>query len=56
MGIQLKGLFGGFSGKTVPLIGAITKGRSIITSLHTPSSKASTKKQIDQRYKFDKTI
>jgi hypothetical protein len=52
MGIQLKGPFGGFSGKTGGLIGAMTKGRSIITSLHTPSSKAPTKKQIDQRFKF----
>jgi hypothetical protein len=52
MGTQLKGPFGGFSGKTGGLIGAISKGRSIITSLHTPSSKAPTKKQIDQRFKF----
>jgi hypothetical protein len=52
MGIQLKGPFGGFSGKTGPLIGAIARGRSIITSLHTPSNKPPTKKQIDQRLKF----
>lgn len=52
MGILLKGPFGGFSGKTGSLIGAMTKGRNIITTLHTPSSKAPTKKQIDQRFKF----
>lgn len=52
MGIQFKGPFGGFSGKTGPLIGIISKGKSIITSLRTPSSRPPTQKQIDQRFKF----
>jgi len=52
MGIQLKGPFGGFSGKTGGLVGTMKKGRNIITSVHTPSSKAPTKKQTDQRFKF----
>jgi hypothetical protein len=52
MGIQFKGPFGGFTGKTGPLIGIMSKGRSIITSLHTPSNKEPTQKQMDQRNKF----
>lgn len=52
MGTQLKGPFGGFSGKTGPLIGIIARGKSIITSLHKPSNKPPTKGQLDQRKKF----
>jgi hypothetical protein len=52
MGTQLKGPFGGFAGKTGPLIGIISKGKSIITSLHRPSSQKPTQKQTDQRNKF----
>ena len=51
MGTQTKGPLGGFSGKTGPLIGVISKGKNIITSLHTKSKKV-TQKQLDQRAKF----
>ena len=52
MGSQLKGPFGGFSGKTGPLPGIIARGKSFITSLHTPSKKTPTQRQLDQRNKF----
>lgn len=52
MGIQLKGPLGAFSGKVGSIIGSVVKGRNIITSLHTKSSKAPTKAQDDQRKKF----
>src|SRR5690349_7242553 len=52
MVIQLKGPFGGFSGKTDGLVGTMKKVRNIITSVPIPSSKAPAKKQTDQRFKF----
>jgi hypothetical protein len=52
MGTQLKGPLGAFRGKVGSIIGSVVKGRNIITSLHTKSSKPPTKAQLDQRTKF----
>jgi hypothetical protein len=52
MGTQLKGPLGAFRGKVGNIIGSVVKGRNIITSLHTKSSKPPTKAQLDQRRKF----
>lgn len=52
MGTQLKGPLGAFRGKVGSIIGSVVKGRNIITSLHTKSSKLPTKAQLDQRIKF----
>jgi len=52
MGIQSDGMFGGFYGKTGPLIGRRVKGKSLVTALHHPSTKASTESQLVQQDKF----
>lgn len=52
MGTQLKGPLSAFRGKVGTIIGTIVKGRNIVTSLHTRSSKLPTQAQLDQRRKF----
>jgi hypothetical protein len=52
MGTQLKGPLGAFRGKIGSIIGSVVKGRNIVTSLHTKSSKPPTQAQLDQRNKF----
>jgi hypothetical protein len=52
MGTQLKGPLGAFRGKVGSIIGTVVKGRNIVTSLHTKSSKPPTQAQLDQRIKF----
>ena len=52
MGIQDSGSFGGFRGKTGPLVGRRVKGKNVITGLHYPSSKPATELQVQQQDRF----
>jgi hypothetical protein len=52
MGIQDNGAFGGFHGKTGPLIGRRVKGQNIVGPLPHPSNKPSTALQVVQHQKF----
>lgn len=52
MGIIRKGILGGFSKKTGPLVGAIYRNQNVIKSVPLKSTKAPTQPQLDQRMKF----
>lgn len=52
MGIIRKGILGGFSKKTGPLVGAIYRNQNVIKMVPVKSSKAATQAQLDQRLKF----
>lgn len=52
MGIIRKGILGGFSKKTGPLVGAIYRNQNVIKTVPVKSSKAPTQPQLNQRMKF----
>jgi len=52
MGIIRKGILGGFSKKTGPLVGAIYRNQNVIRTVPVKSEKAPTQPQLDQRMKF----
>lgn len=52
MGIQDSGPFGGFRGKTGPLVGRRVKGKNVITGLHYTSNKPATELQLQQQERF----
>jgi hypothetical protein len=52
MGIIRQGIFGGFEGKTGPLVGRKVRGKSVITAVPHQPAASGTKMQLDQRLKF----
>jgi len=52
MGIIRKGILGGFSKKTGPLVGAIYRKQNVIKMVPVKSAKAPTQPQLEQRLKF----
>jgi hypothetical protein len=53
MGIIRQGIFGGFEGKTGPLVGRRTGGKNMITAIPHPPTGARTQAQMDQQLKFE---
>ncbi|MBB5438640.1 hypothetical protein HDC92_002321 [Pedobacter sp. AK017] len=53
MGIIRQGIFGGFEGRTGPLVGRKVKGKSVISGLPHKATKPRTAAQIDQQLKFE---
>lgn len=56
MGIIRQGIFGGFEGRTGPLVGRKVNGKSIIAAFPRKTTKPRTAAQIDQQLKFDLVI